>query len=74
MTTVFHIPDMACGHCQGVLSRALQAIEPGIELRFDLPTHRLEVLTMQGPLQRLQAAIEAAGYAVARVEGTGDSD
>ncbi len=69
MSTVFLVPDMSCGHCQGVLTRALQALDAGIQLRFALPERRLEVLSTQSPTAALKAAIEAAGYTVAAEPG-----
>ena len=35
--TEFQIQNMTCGHCAGVVTKAVQAVDPKATLDFDLP-------------------------------------
>ncbi|MFT0212142.1 heavy-metal-associated domain-containing protein [Pseudomonas sp. F1_0610] len=38
---IFIVKDMTCGHCKGVISKALEAA--GAQVTIDLATHSVEV-------------------------------
>ncbi len=60
----FKIPAMSCGHCVGVITRTVQAVDPGAKVQVDLPTHTVRVETSQSR-ESLAAALATAGYAPA---------
>lgn len=60
--TTFQIPDMSCGHCVGAITHAVQALDAGAELAFDLPNHRLTVQHGRASAAALAEAITKAGY------------
>ena len=56
-----HIPDMSCGHCAGVITKALKALDPQAAIEFDMPARAAQVNTSQSAEAVLQA-LDAAGY------------
>lgn len=61
--TVFYIPELSCGHCEQVVSKAIREIDAQAKVEFDRPKFSVEI---QSELSNtvLQRAIEATGYAV----------
>lgn len=57
----FNLPDMSCGHCVGVVTRAIQALDPDARIDIDLPAHQLRVQSAQ-PQETLAHALAEAGY------------
>lgn len=57
----FEIPSMSCGHCVRAITEAVRAVDPGAEVKTDLPTHRVEVQTT-APREALVAQLVEAGY------------
>lgn len=57
----FTVPSMSCGHCVGVITRALKTVEPQAQVEIDLAAKRVQV---QGSAdrQRLAQALAEAGY------------
>ena len=43
----FHIPDMSCGHCRGVIEKLLTDADPQAQLAFD---NAARVLTLSSGL------------------------
>jgi copper chaperone len=58
----FQVDDMTCGHCVASITRAVQAADPGAQLRIDLPTHRVAVEPATADAQTLMDAMTEAGY------------
>lgn len=56
-----NVPDMSCGHCVGVITRAIKDVDPGAEIKVDLPGKTVAVTTT-APAQSISAALERAGY------------
>ncbi len=56
-----NVPDMSCGHCAGVITRALKALDPGAGISFDMPQHVVEVTTGAAP-DAVLAALAQAGF------------
>ena len=34
----FHSPDMTCGHCASVITKAIKSVDPVAEVKVDLKT------------------------------------
>lgn len=61
------IPDMTCGHCMNVITRAVGELDRAARLNFDLPGHRVTVTSGKDAAD-IRAAIENAGYTVSDVQ------
>ncbi len=55
------VPDMSCGHCAGVITKALRALDPAAVIDFDMHNHLVQVSTEQTGASVVQA-MAAAGY------------
>ena len=40
-----NVPDMSCGHCTGVITKALKALDQDAAITFDMARHVVEVGT-----------------------------
>lgn len=40
------VPDMTCGHCMSVITRAVGDIDSAAKLSFDLPSHKVSVASV----------------------------
>jgi copper chaperone len=59
--TTLHIPDMSCGHCSGVITRTIAALDPAATVQFNMERHLAEVRSTL-PLNQLLPALADAGY------------
>ncbi|MCE8018200.1 heavy-metal-associated domain-containing protein [Halomonas sp. MCCC 1A17488] len=57
----FNVPDMSCNHCVSTISTAIESVDSGASLEFDLANRQVSV-NSSAPVEAIQAAIEAAGY------------
>ncbi|MCA1245728.1 heavy metal translocating P-type ATPase [Massilia sp. MS-15] len=57
------VEDMSCGHCVGRVTKAVQGIDPAAQVAVDLPAKRVRI-DSEADLERIVAAIDAAGYPV----------
>lgn len=57
----FRVDDMTCGHCAGVITKAVAAVDAKAKVAIDIPNHRVRIdgTTKQ---QAIQEAITEAGY------------
>lgn len=57
----FKVEDMTCGHCAGVITKAVAAVDANAKVAIDIPSHhvRIDGSTRQ---QEIQDAITEAGY------------
>ncbi len=57
----FKVDDMTCGHCAGVITKAVAAVDAKAKVAIDIPSHRVRIdgSTKQ---QAMQEAISEAGY------------
>lgn len=57
----FNVPDMSCGHCAGVITQAVQALDAHATVSVNLPAKKV---TVQTTLDRatVAAALAEAGY------------
>ena len=58
----FEVNDMTCGHCVGVVTKALQAVDRDAKVTIDLARHRVEIEPGDADAQALRDAIAEAGY------------
>jgi len=58
---ILNVPDMSCGHCSGVITKALHALDPAAVVGFDMHNHQVQIDTTQGAPVVVKA-MEAAGY------------
>jgi copper chaperone len=63
MNQVFHVQGMSCSHCVQAVTGAVQALDPQAQVKVDLPTGKVEVLSAQDRAA-LARAIREEGYTV----------
>ncbi len=56
-----NVPDMSCGHCSGVITKALRALDPAAVVGFDMHNHQVQVDTTHGA-DAVIKVLAAAGY------------
>lgn len=59
--TIFHIPDMSCGHCKATVEKAINALDPEARIKFDMDARRI-ALDSGLEAAKVQAALAEAGY------------
>lgn len=59
---IFQVNDMTCGHCAGVITKAVRDTDPAARVEIDLATHRVMIEPGQAGVEVLREAIEEAGY------------
>lgn len=57
----FEVKDMSCGHCVGVITKAIKTLDPSADVAIDLPTHRVKIGSTK-PVEALMGALADAGY------------
>lgn len=55
------IPDMTCGHCADVVTRAVRSVDSSADIDIDLNAQAVSIITAADPAQVTQA-LDAAGY------------
>ena len=63
MTYELTVEDMTCGHCVGRVTKSVQALDQDAKVEVDLPTKKVKI-DSRADLDRIAAAIDAAGYPV----------
>jgi copper chaperone len=58
----FEVQDMTCGHCVSAITQAVKSVDAGAELRIDLASHRVDIVSSRADAASLSAAIQDAGY------------
>lgn len=59
----FNVPDMSCGHCAGIITQTIQALDAHASVSVDLPAKKVTVQTTQDRAT-VAAALAEAGYPV----------
>ena len=59
--TKLKVPDMSCGHCAGVITKALKGLDQNAAIEFDMPARVIDIDT-GAPLASVMAALADAGY------------
>lgn len=60
-TLSFHVGDMACGHCAGTITQAIEAKLPGTSVSADPGSKRVEVRG-SADYAAIRSIVVAAGY------------
>ena len=55
------LPTMTCGHCVGVVTKAIQLLDLKAQVEIDLADHRVRVQTRQSR-EAIVSALGEAGY------------
>ncbi len=55
------VPDMSCGHCASVITKAIKELDKGAGLEFDMHNRKIQVETAT-PAEELLDAMADAGY------------
>ena len=56
-----NVPDMSCGHCAGVITKTVKALDASATVSIDLPAKKVTVQTTQDRAT-VAAALAEAGY------------
>jgi len=56
-----NVKDMTCGHCAGVVTRAVKSVDPQANVQVDLETRRVRI-DGRSAARELTGALAAAGY------------
>ena len=57
----FEVPDMSCGHCAGVITKAVKELDASATVNIDLPGKKVTVQTDEDR-QTVADALTEAGY------------
>ncbi|MEO8391320.1 MAG: heavy-metal-associated domain-containing protein [Polaromonas sp.] len=57
----FNVPDMSCGHCAGVINKAVKALDPAAQVSVDLPARKVTIESSEDR-QTVAEALAEAGY------------
>lgn len=60
--TTFNVQDMTCNMCVKHVTKAVQAVEPGADVKVDLASGRVDVSPTPKDPEALAKAITDAGY------------
>lgn len=60
------VKDMACGHCAGVVRRAVKSVDPDAKVGVDLQSKRVRVEGNRTSADELIQSLGAAGYPAVR--------
>lgn len=55
------VPEMTCGHCANIVTKALKSVDPQARIDIDLETKNVAV-TSSADAKTLEAALQEAGY------------
>lgn len=57
----FHVPDMTCGHCAGLINKAIASVDEAAKVAFDVATKSVSIDTACSA-DDITYAIAQAGY------------
>lgn len=64
----FYVNDMTCGHCAGLINKALKAIDDESKVTVDLERRLVTVFSTHSTSEEIRDAIAEAGYTPTPVE------
>ena len=64
----FTVNDMTCGHCVSSITKAVQSVDRGAQVRTDLAAHRVEIDPTAADAATLGDAIREAGFTPVAIE------
>ncbi len=56
-----YVPDMTCGHCAGVVTKAIQSVDAGAKVNVDLKT-QIVTIDANSDGHAFTQKLEVAGY------------
>ena len=56
-----NVPDMTCGHCAGVVTKAVQSVDAGARVDIDLKSQTVSIET-SADAAKVAQALDTAGY------------
>lgn len=56
-----NVPDMTCGHCASVITKAVKSVDPEAEVKVDQAS-RSVTIGSSAPAAEISKAIDEAGY------------
>ncbi|ODT08624.1 MAG: heavy metal transporter [Mesorhizobium sp. SCN 65-20] len=56
-----NVPDMTCGHCAGVVTKAVQSVDAGARVDVDLKSQTVSITT-SAEAAKIAQALDVAGY------------
>lgn len=68
--STYKVDDMTCGHCVGVIKKAIGAADAGAKVQVDLAQHLVHVEPDQAAAEILRDAIAQAGYTPVAVQAS----
>jgi len=57
-----NVPDMTCGHCAGMVTKAVKSVDADANVSVDLPSQTVSIESA-ADANTIKTAMEAAGYA-----------
>ena len=57
----FTVQDMTCGHCAGVITKAVKAVDAHAKVEIDVASHLVKIETAAA-VERIAEAIREEGY------------
>ena len=66
--TSFEVNDMTCAHSVSAITKAVNAVAPGVDIQIDLAAHRVTVGPSVVDAAQLRLAIMEAGYTPMAIE------
>jgi copper chaperone len=64
----FSVKDMTCGHCVSSITKAVEAVDPGAQVRADVASHRVDIEPKAAHAGALRDAIQQAGYSPVAID------
>lgn len=64
----FLVTDMTCGHCAGLINKAMKAIDDEAKVTVDLERRLVSVISTQSTIEDIRDAIAEAGYTPSHVK------
>lgn len=61
------IPDMSCGHCAGVITKAIKDLDKNALVEFDM-AERTATVTTSADQAAVYEALDEAGYSAAPMQ------
>ena len=61
--TTFQVRGMSCGHCERVITQAVQRLDPQATVHIDRASGKVDVAS-SAPREALAAAIAQEGYGI----------
>lgn len=58
----FEVPDMTCGHCVSMITKAVKQADRDALVAIDLGSKRVQIQSAAADEAEFSAAIEGAGY------------